>query len=127
MLPREEPLPLPPNVILDSLEQYFKILVSIEKVHTSDSFWQFIELSDFNHEGIVKVKETYVKKWSGGHFQTRNCFASCFNPFSPWKKRYIVITSEGIMYAIGKQLTRTLLLQQHQQFIHQVTTNTRRK
>lgn len=67
----------------------------------TNALWEFIELSDYNHDGIVKVKETFLKKRAGGHFQKRNCFASCVNPFNVWMKRYVIITSEAIMYSLG--------------------------
>lgn len=54
--------------MLDFLEGYLKAMTSLETVNKTSAFWEFIELSDFTHEGIVKVKETFVRKRSGGHF-----------------------------------------------------------
>ncbi|EAR83685.1 phospholipase d1 (macronuclear) [Tetrahymena thermophila SB210] len=114
---KKEPQNYKAKDILIFLECYLKAMIQLEHVCKTVALWEFIELSDYTYDGIVKVKESFIKKRAGGHFKKRNCLDSCINPFKLWKKRYIVITSEAIMYSIGNRepncQTREMLLFDH--------------
>jgi len=62
--------------------------------------WEFLELSSNTFSGIVKVKETFIWKRSGGRFNKK---CKCFSVFNIWQKRFLAITSEGLMYSHGNK------------------------
>lgn len=65
---KKEPQNQNPQDILNFLDAYLKAMIQLEHVCKTIAFWEFIELSDYNHDGIVKVKESFIKKRAGGHF-----------------------------------------------------------
>ncbi|KAL4469400.1 hypothetical protein ABPG74_004653 [Tetrahymena malaccensis] len=74
--------------------EYLQILCQNAKIVDTDTFWQFFEISSNFHQGVVKVKETFIKKRSGGRFK-KQCRGCCHT----WSVRYLAITSEGLMYS----------------------------
>lgn len=67
--------------------------------YDNEAVWEFLELSSNNFSGIVKVKETFILKRSGGRYKQR-CHCSLLNV---WQKRFLAITSEGLMYSHGNR------------------------
>ncbi|KRX08542.1 hypothetical protein PPERSA_13023 [Pseudocohnilembus persalinus] len=94
---------LDPQIVLNFLEVYMIAISKQEFLWKEDAYWQFLELSDFNHEGIIKVKETWVEKRAGGRFEYQNCCRNLLSMINNWNRRYMVITQDGVMYSKGNR------------------------
>jgi phospholipase D1/2 len=59
----------------------------------------FYETCDIKSIGSKKFKETYIKKRSGGRHKAPNCWKRIVSCCNQWNKRYLIVTSEGVMVA----------------------------
>ncbi|EAR88634.2 phospholipase d1 (macronuclear) [Tetrahymena thermophila SB210] len=91
---QKDPKNLFDKEIFLKIGEYLQVLCQNSKIVDTDTFWQFFEISSNFHQGVVKVKETFIKKRSGGRFK-KQCRGCCHT----WSVRYLAITSEGLMYS----------------------------
>ena len=67
-----------------------------------ESLSLFLEVSAVENEGCSrKYKEIYVRKRAGGRYNENQLILRCGAFWKCWNKRYIIITSEGVMYSKG--------------------------
>ncbi|KAL4487944.1 hypothetical protein ABPG72_022804 [Tetrahymena utriculariae] len=110
---QKDPKNLFDKEIFLKIGEYLQTLCQNSKIVDTDTFWQFFEISSNFHQGVVKVKETFIKKRSGGRFK-KQCRGSCHT----WSVRYLAITSEGLMYSktnrgINSNIREILLFDQN--------------
>lgn len=74
-------------------------MVANSELRNSIPVRTFLQYSDVSVIGSRKYKETYLKKRSGGRHK-ETCMRKCASCFSGWKRRYFVITSEGVMVSL---------------------------
>jgi len=84
------------------LESYLKIALNIHALQNFVSLSLFLEISQVENEGGArKYKELYVRKRAGGRYNENQLILRCGAFWKCWNKRYMIITSEGVMYSKG--------------------------
>jgi phospholipase D1/2 len=80
----------------DANREYMACIMGNEGIKQLRVVRTFLQNSDVQIIGSRKYKETYLKKRSGGRHK-ESCMRRCASCFRQWKKRYFVISSEGVM------------------------------
>lgn len=91
-----------PDQNLNFFEIYLNILINNSQTHVFESLSLFLEVSEVENEGrSQKYKEVYVHKRAGGRYNENQLLLRCGAFCKCWNKRYMIITSEGVMYSKG--------------------------
>lgn len=94
---REESNNLPSD-IADIMLSYLEDLLLNPEIKSNPIFYRFLEYSNTKLEtNTLKIKECYINKRAGGRFNEKKLFLKCGSCFLCWKKRYLVITTEGVL------------------------------
>lgn len=93
---------------LNFFETYLKY--AIATCSNSETLLQFLEISYIPKQGdFKKYKETYVRKRAGGRYNENKIILRCGAFWKCWNKRYLIITSEGVMYTKSHKLENSLI------------------
>lgn len=87
-----------PSHIMNFLESYLQEVLKVD--NKNPHLLLFLELSTIEKKGdFLKYKETYINKRAGGRYNENKLLLRCGAFCGLWNKRYIIITSEGVMYS----------------------------
>ena len=102
----------PPSQNLNFFESYLKIVLATPDLQSFESLSLFLEISEVENEnGSRKYKEIYVRKRAGGRYNENQVLLRCGAFWKCWNKRYLIITSEGVMYSRGHQKSQSFILE----------------
>jgi len=94
-----------PSDISDDILIYLEDLLANPEIRSHPILYLFLEYSNTRLEttSAQKIKETYVNKRAGGRFNENKLFLKCGSCCLCWKKRYLIITSEGVLLKTSKK------------------------
>lgn len=92
-----------PNEIADQIKLYLEDLLLLDQVRSLYIVYLFLEYSNTRLEttSAQKIKETYINKRAGGRFNENKLVLRLGSCCLCWKKRYLIITSEGVLLKSG--------------------------
>ena len=104
--------------ILSDFELYLNRILETPKLNKSQYFAEFTEFSELINSDVQKYKEGFVLKRAGGRFNESKFLMKCFDCCRCWKRRYLLVTSEGVMYTRGlinerREVRENLLFDHH--------------
>lgn len=77
-------------------------MINNHETHIFECLSLFLEVSEVENEGnFQKYKEVYVHKRAGGRYNENQLILRCGAFCRCWNKRYMIISSEGVMYSKG--------------------------
>lgn len=93
-----------PIDIANKIVTYLESLFESPEIRSHPILYRFIEYSNTHLEttSAKKIKEVYVNKRAGGRFNENKWILKCGTCCLCWKKRYLIVTSEGVLLKAGR-------------------------
>lgn len=95
-----------PSDISEDILIYLEDLLANPEIRFHRRLYLFLEYSNTRLEttSAKKIKETYVNKRAGGRFNENKLLLKCGSCCLFWKKRYLIITSEGVLLKTSQKI-----------------------
>lgn len=96
-----------PIDIANKIVTFIEDLLDKGEIRSHPILYRFLEYSNTHLETTTakKIKELYVNKRAGGRFNENKLILKCGTCCLCWKKRYLIVTSEGVLLKSGKLIS----------------------